>query len=205
MCWNANVSLNTFIFTLFSSLFAYYNNVIGFFDFLYFLSFISMQLLEYFTWENLNNVKINRLLSKIGLFLIFIQIPIFILTSYKMSNQLKWALIGIYILFSCFVISYFPIDYSMNRASNGHLAWNWLDFPTIIIVIYLSFYFGLFLYQKQYPEFGIYAIILLAIYYTYAKTHTWGSLWCWIANIFAVKLIWQVFFNVKSNCLLSNP
>ena len=78
MCWSAEVSLNTFLFSLFGISFAYYNGIINVFSFLYLLSFISMQLLEYFTWNHLNDIKINRLLSKIGLFLIFIQIPFFI-------------------------------------------------------------------------------------------------------------------------------
>lgn len=205
MCWNSKVSLNTFSFSLFGILFALFNNVIKIFDFLWYLSFISMQLLEYFTWENLNDKKMNRLLSKIGLFLIVIQIPLFILSCSKVENKIKLILIGLYIIFSLFCIYYFPIDFSMNKAPNGHLSWNWLNFPTIICFIWLSFMFGLYLYQKEYFKFSIYSIIILSIYYTYYKTHTWGSLWCWIANILALGLIIKVFINsvnIKSNCLL---
>ena len=60
MCWNAKVSLNTFLFSLFGTLFAYFYNVIGKFETLYYVSVISMQLIEYFTWKNLNNHKINK-------------------------------------------------------------------------------------------------------------------------------------------------
>jgi hypothetical protein len=162
-----------------------------------------MQLVEYFTWENLNNKQMNQILSFIGAFLIFIQIPLFILSFNKVENNLKYSLIGFYLCFSLFVISYFPIDLSMNKASNGHLAWNWLKFPTVIIFIWFSFILGLILYQKQYFEFAIYLIVFLAIYYTYYKTNTWGSLWCWIANILALILILQVFLSSNSsNCLL---
>ena len=206
MCWNSKVSLNTFLFSLFGISFALFNNVIGVFDFLYFLAFISMQLLEYFAWNNLNDKKMNTLLSKIGALLIFIQIPLFILASHPLENNSKFILIGLYLVFSLFCIFYFPIDYSMNKAPNGHLAWNWLNFPTVICVIWLSFIFGLYVYQKQYVKFSMYLIITLAIYYTYYKTNTWGSLWCWIANIIALTLILQVFFrsvNPTSNCLLS--
>ena len=203
MCWNAKVSLNTFLFSLFGISFAYLNNAIGIFAFLYFLSFISMQLLEYFTWNNLNNKSMNRFLSKIGLFLIFIQVPLFILSCNKVENNVKYLLIGLYLLFSACSIFYFPIDFSMNKASNGHLAWNWLNFPSFIVFTWLSFIFGLFLYQQQYATFGLYLGVVLAIYYTYYKTNTWGSLWCWIANILALKLILQVFLSSSpSNCLL---
>ena len=206
MCWNADVSLNTFLFSLFGISFAYFNNVIGGFEFLYFISFISMQLLEYFTWKNLNDRHLNNLLSKFGAFLIFIQIPLFILSYNKVDNNLKYSLIGLYLVFVFLTILYFPIDFSMNRAPNGHLAWNWLDFPTFIIFIWLSFILGLILYQKLYAEFIIYSVIIVSIYYTYYKTNTWGSLWCWIANILALKLIVQVFLkNYSSNYLLFEP
>jgi hypothetical protein len=203
MCWNSKVSLNTFLFSLFGISFAYFNNVIEIFEYLYFLSFISMQLLEYFTWNNLNDKKMNTFLSQIGLFLIFLQPIFFAISCKKVENKLKMTIIAFYLMFSLFCILYFPIDFSMNKAENGHLAWNWLSFPTIIILLWLSFTFGLYLYQKQYLKFGVYLIIVLAIYYTYYKTNTWGSLWCWIANLLAVNLIFQVFFGFNlSNCLI---
>jgi len=200
MCWNQKVSLNTFLFSLFGTSFAYFNNVINFYEYLYFISFISMQLLEYFTWANLNNKKMNNFLSKIGLFLIFVQ-PIFLTLSYEMDNKTKAWIIALYLLFSIFCLLYFPIDFSMNKAKNGHLAWNWLNFPTIIMFIWLSFIFGLILYKKRYFKFGVYLIVVLAIYYTYYKTNTWGSLWCWLANLLTVQLILKVFFYPK-NCLI---
>lgn len=204
MCWNPKVSLNTFLFSLFGVSFAYFNNTIGLFELLYFLSFISMQLLEYFTWKYLNDKKMNTVLSQIGLSLIFIQIPLFILSYYAAGYKFKALLIIIYLIFALFCLLYFKIDYSMNKASNGHLAWNWLNFPTVVIFIWLSFIFGVFLYQKQYFQFGIYSLIVISIYYTYYKTNTWGSLWCWFANILSLKLILQVFLSSNSakNCLL---
>ena len=203
MCWNAKVSLNTFLFSLFGISFAYFNNVIGFFEFLYFLSFISMQLLEYFTWNYLHNKNMNKFLSKIGLFLLFIQVPLFILSCNKVDDKLKSLLLGVYLIFSVFSIFYFPVDFSMNKASNGHLAWNWLLFPNIVIFIWILFQVGLFFYQKEYTKFILFLIIVSSIYYTYYKTNTWGSLWCWIANLLALKLILQVFLRSDpSNCLL---
>jgi hypothetical protein len=204
MCWNQEVSLNTFLFSSFGIFFGYYNNIIGFFELLYFISFASIQLLEYFTWRNLNDKKTNRFLSQIGLFLIFIQIPLFVLSSNKVENKVKTLTISIYLMFSLFCICYFNIDYSMEKASNGHLTWNWLNFPNAIIFIWLSFIFGLFLYQKKYLIFSIYLIIVLSIYYTYHTSKTWGSLWCWVANILSLKLIIQVFLNPSpNNCLIS--
>jgi len=192
MCWNADVSLKTFLFSLFGISFAYFNNVIHIFSLLYLLSFISIQLMEYFAWKYLNNPKMNTFLSQIGLFLIFIQIPFFILSQDRVRYKVKQILIGLYLAFALFTVSYFPIDYSMHKASNGHLAWNWLNFPTSILITWVSFILGLFLYQEKYIKFVIYTIIIFAIYYTYYKTNTWGSLWCWIANLLSLKFILQV-------------
>jgi hypothetical protein len=202
MCWNQKVSLNTFLLSLFGISLALFNNVIKFYEYLYFLSFISMQLLEYFAWGNLNNKKMNNFLSKIGLFIIFLQ-PIFFTLSCDMDNKIKTSIIELYLVFCIFCLLYFPVDFSMNKEKNGHLAWNWLRFPTIIIFIWLSFILGLILYKKEYFKFGAYSIIILSIYYTYYKSNTWGSLWCWISNILAIQLIFKVFFDTNmSNCFL---
>ena len=201
MCWNQKISLNTFLFSLFGISFAYFNNLINIFYYFFCISFVSMQLVEYFAWGNLNDKKMNKFLSQIGFFLIFIQPILFTLSQYNIENKIKMAIIVSYSIFSLFCVLYFPIDFSMNKAPNGHLAWNWLSFPTIIVFMWVAFCFGLILYQKQYFKFSVYLITFLAIYYTYYKTNTWGSLWCWIANLLAVKSILQVFFDTKlSNC-----
>jgi len=203
MCWNQKISLNTFLFSFFGISFAYFNNVINIYGYLFYLSFVSMQLVEYFAWGNLNDKKMNRFLSQIGLFLIVIQPVLFTLSHYIIEKQIKTVLIASYFIFILFCVFYFPIDFSMNKAPNGHLAWNWLRFHPIIIFIWVAYCFGLFLYENRYFEFSVYLIIFLAIFYTYYKTNTWGSLWCWISNLLAAILILQVFFDLKlSNCFL---
>ena len=199
MCWNERVSLNTFLFSLFGVNFAYFNNVINGYKYLFFFSFISIQLLEYFTWKHLNNKKINKLLSQLGLFIIFMQPLLFILSFTSVETKIKKTLILLYTLFFIFCVLYFPIDFSMTKASNGHLAWNWLKFPPLANFIWLSFFLVLLLYIKKYILFTIHVIVFLAIYYTYYKTNTWGSLWCWIANLMSAFLIIRTFFN--SNAL----
>jgi hypothetical protein len=193
MCWNARVSLNTYLFSLFASVFAYFNNVISLSTFLYYNSFFSMQLLEYFTWTHLHDKQMNIMLSKIGLFIIFIQIPLFILSNHKVENNLKLLLIGVYLIYFLGLMLYFDIEYSMNKAPNGHLAWNWLKFPTFVIMIWVSFILGLLLYVKEYVKLIVTSILVISIYYTYYKTNTWGSLWCWISNLLSLTIIIKVF------------
>ena len=201
MCWNETVSLNTFLFSLFGINFAYFNNVINIYECLFYYSFVSMQLLEYFTWKYLNNRKINRLLSQFGVILIAIQPILFILIPNNVKFNIKASLLILYILFLIFYIFcvfYFPIDFaidfSMTQAENGHLAWNWLKVIPLYTFTWLTFLLVILLYIKKYIIFTIHLIVFLAIYYTYYKTKTWGSLWCWIANIMAVFLIVRTFF-----------
>ena len=216
MCWNATVSLNTFLFSFFAVNFAYFNNVINIYECLFFYSFISMQLIEYFTWKNLNaknlnnknlnNKKINRLLSQLGFFLIFLQPLFFILIPNNVKFNVKATLITLYLAF--FFLFFIPIknDFSMTKAPNGHLAWNWLKYPPPIVLLWITFLLVILLYAKKYILFAIYAIIFLAIYYTYYKTNTWGSLWCWIANGLAVLLIMRTFFKSSiPDYLVTNP
>ena len=51
MCWNASVSLNTYIFGLFACLFAYFNNKISLLELFSLQSFMLIQLTEYFVWS----------------------------------------------------------------------------------------------------------------------------------------------------------
>ena len=198
MCWNETVSLNTFLFSLFGINFAYFNSVINGYEYLFYYSFISMQLLEYFAWKHLNNKKINRLLSQFGLFFIIIQPILFILIPNNLKFNIKASLITCYILFFVMFLLFYGvftnIDFSMVKASNDHLAWNWLNFPVVIIFIWVSFLLTVLLLIKKYFLFIIHVIVFFAIYYTYYKTNTWGSLWCWIANMMAIFLIVRTFF-----------
>ena len=100
MCWNQNVSLNTFIFSMFVLLLIAYNNTYtqyktpifnNKFVYFFFISFITMQLIEFFLWRNIDNKKINNLLSMIGALLLLIQ-PIASLLMLK-DDSLKYKLI----------------------------------------------------------------------------------------------------------------
>jgi len=191
MCWSAEVSLNTFLFSLFGASFAYFNDIISGSFFLFFFSIFSMQLVEYFTWKNLNNKKINRLLSQIGLFLVIIQIPLFVYSRDPFPYRL--LLLGLFFLLASIMLFGFNIDFSMNKAANGHLAWNWLNLPSWMLFMYIIIFVGLTFFQKKYMESLFFFIVIGGIYYTYRTSNTWGSLWCWLCNFFALKLIGEVF------------
>ena len=82
MCWNKEVSLNTFIFGTISLLFIYYNNTythyklkefINTWIYLLIFSVICMQLLEYYIWDNIKDMSINKKLTILSFMLILIQ------------------------------------------------------------------------------------------------------------------------------------
>lgn len=71
MCWNKDVSINTFLFSIFVLILIIYNNnytqykideVNNIFAYIFLLSFILMQLIEYFLWQNLNDKFYNKIL-----------------------------------------------------------------------------------------------------------------------------------------------
>jgi phosphatidylserine synthase len=112
MCWNKDISLNTFLFSVFALLFIYITNTYTkyktpSFDnkwvYVVTLMVSSMQLLEYFIWKNIKNRDMNIFLSKIGLFLIVLQICSFILLADK---AYRYLILFVFVVFSMAVYFY---------------------------------------------------------------------------------------------------
>ena len=189
MCWNQYVSLNTFTFsTLILILIAYNNKYTPYkihelnnvFVYIFLMSFITMQLIEFFLWRNLKNTDINHKLSIAGGLLLMIQ-PIASLLMLKDEFTRK-AMLTTYTIpaFAYFI-------YKVNTQSKfnttvtptGHLRWNWLnqDKNKLLGLIWFFFlYFSIFV-EKQYYTAGIITLALLAVsYYSYSKEGSYGSL-----------------------------
>ena len=137
MCWNAEISLNTFIFGCISAIIVY---LLGYFKIniiLIILSFTLMQLLEYFIWKDIDNKKRNELWSKIGLILIFFQI--FLLCYFDKNNYIFLYLY--LILISLFIIFELKnVKFETNVGENGHLQWKWLDFNIYWMIIIIHYF-----------------------------------------------------------------
>lgn len=202
MCWNKAVSLNTFLFSMFAVSLALFNNVVSIPDALFFISFSSMQLVEYFVWSNMNNTGINTFLSKIGTLLLIIQ-PFISLFGIDNLN-IRYSMVSLYVLYVIFVYTYIKplntVDFSTTRAENGHLAWNWLNVPLYSFVIWLAFLVFPTVYAKEYIKLFVCLVLISMIYYTYIASGTWGSLLCWISNGLAFVFLYKVFY--KSHCEL---
>jgi len=194
MCWNQSVSLNTFLFGLFAVSLGLYNKVIKPLNALGAMSFISMQLIEFFAWRNLGNKENISFLSKVALGFILSQ-PLLVHAGRFNTIIIPLAYIVGLILF---FISH-TTTFSMHKAANGHLAWTWLPTSPLFIVSWMMFFLLPFLYTKEYLFFFVILITALISFYTYYKDNTWGSMWCWIANIYSIYLLYLVFS--KDLCL----
>jgi hypothetical protein len=199
MCWNASVSLNTYIFGLFASLFSYYNGFGNILSVIFYQSFISMQLIEYFIWTKAFS---NKLLSQIGFFVIMCQ-PIFNIIKIEQSPQVIPYILAAYIIFIVilytFIVPLNSVNFSTVPSKNGHLSWKWLDLNLYIIFIWYAFLSIRWIIDRMYMVLTIITALLIITLVLYKDTNTFGSMWCWTANIISFYLIFEVFY--KNICV----
>ena len=218
MCWNQYVSLNTFTFSTIILILIAYNNkytpykiseLNNIFAYIFFMSFIIMQLIEFFLWRNLNNKDINQKLSIAGALLLMVQ-PIASLLMLK-DDFTRKAMLTTYTIpaFAYFIykVKTQP-NFNTTVTPMGHLRWNWLnqDKNKLLGLIWFFFlYFSIFV-EKQYYTAGIITLALLAVsYYSYNKEGSYGSLWCWSINslmiYYAIKLLIVLPYKEHGLCL----
>jgi len=191
MCWNADVSLNTFLFSSFILALVIYNNYFtqykiqelnNIWIYLFLASFIFMQLIEFFIWKNINNKFYNNLFSICATILLIIQpiISIMILSNIKIRNLLL-------LLYLLLVIPY-SIDKFLNKnihsviSESGHLRWKFFDTAPIIWFCWLFFFLFSFIYEKKYIGIIFGLITLFITFINYKNDHTMWSMWCWSIN-----------------------
>ena len=194
MCWNASVSLNTYIFGLFASSFAYYNGVIDLLGFIFYQSILLIQLIEYFIWSKTFS---NKLLSQIALFVIICQ-PMFNIIKIQNRPELIPYILAAYIsivaIVYTFIIPLNTVNFSSVPSKNGHLSWKWLDVNIYLILTWHIFISIRWIIDEIYSYLIIVSILLIISIILYRETNTWGSMWCWVCNILSFYLIFEVFY-----------
>jgi hypothetical protein len=175
MCWNATLSLQTFLFSTIPLVLCYYLKLIPFSTYITFQTFITIQLIEYFLWTYLDTPW-NEFFSKLGYLFIMLLPFNTILFS---SMPYKYYVVGLYLLFCTFT---YPIHFHTSIAKNKHLSWDWLKFPLPIVFIW-----AIFFVLPSLHKFSIITIFTMTTFfitlYTYYSTNTFGSMWCWISNL----------------------
>jgi len=214
MCWNADVSLNTFLFSCLALGFVYYTNTYTkyktpLFDnpiaYAAFMSFVSMQLVEYFLWRNLKNREWNRVFSRFGLGLLAIQPFLFALLVPSLAVRslllyLYFAALFVYITIYAFFTDGFPHAV----VKNGHLSWIFSIFLTdghstsirwlirLLNFMWTSILFYSVYLTGEYVFFTLALISILYLLYKYYNDNTWPSLWCWTVNIYMLWLVFRI-------------
>ena len=191
MCWNAEVSLNTFLFSSFVLALIIYNNQFTKYKiqelnnkwmYLFFASFILIQLTEFFIWKNINNPYYNQVFSTIGVILLLMQ-PIasmMILPNEKLRNLLL-------ISYSLFAIPYSIYNFMYKRmhstvSTNGHLDWKFFHTNAVVWAVWLFFFLFSLIYERKLVPIIFACIALFISYLNYKNGNTVGSMWCWVIN-----------------------
>lgn len=190
MCWNSEVSMNTFIFSMFVLIMIIYNNNytqykikdIGFYEYMFFFSFIIMQLNEFFLWKTIDNPFYNQLFSMIGKILLFLQpvASIFLIKNILLRNKLLYAYLLIVIPYSIYNFVSKKIHTKISPLK--HLNWEYFNLIPFIFFIWVFFMLIGLLYEKKW-FFLFFGIITYFInFYYYYHDHTNLSMWCWSIN-----------------------
>lgn len=222
MCYNKETSLATFLGSLVvSGLLIYRNNSNDKFIALFLLALSSMQLAEFFIWNNINNKEKNKFFTRIANIIIILQPIVVLFGLYNFGN----LIISNSMLFYPLIISLFytlylwsdlfnsPYKLSVVSKVNKHLSWGQKDiFPDIKALIFNIFYssiiiFGPLLLKPRYVGYIITLIIIITLLLSYIKTRkeidiihksSWKSLWCFMAPfMFLLYYLLTGYLNLK--------
>jgi len=191
MCWNENVSLNTFLFSSFVLALIIYNNSFTKYKiqelnnkwvYFFIASFVFMQLIEFFIWRNINNNFYNNIFSILATLLLLLQpiLSIMILTNIKLRNVLLISYLSLAFPYSIYKFSNSNIHSVISES--GHLRWKFFDTSPVIWIGWLFFFLFSFVYEKNWIGLFFGLITLIIAFLNYTKDHTMWSMWCWGVN-----------------------
>jgi hypothetical protein len=190
MCWNAEVSLNSFLFGILAIIIGIFFKM-SFSVLIFCLTIVLMQFIEYIVWSNYDNDDVNQMASIAAAYLLWLQPIASIFTLPTLNLQ------------TVFLIAYFLItmtgsffvnkkEYAMKRAPNGHLEWKWIKKDTstyISLAIYFIFLLSPLFIAGNIELLVLAITTLLLSIYSFWKENTWGSMWCWIVNVLVLLIV----------------
>ena len=144
MCFNADISLTTYIIGLINCIILIKKNF--YVEAAFYFCVIQMQMIEYFLWENQSCNDINKITTKIGLIINHLEPIILWIAIYLFSKKIlpEWIhyLMIIYI-FTTMIYSYYQYGNNctnVTEISKPHLEWKWNNGP------YANYYYSLFIF-----------------------------------------------------------
>lgn len=192
MCYSAQVSIDTFLLTLFASYFLFREKHSAW-SLAFWFSFTLVQLMEFFLWTYLRHPEYNKFFSLMVMFLICSQ-PFFAIMKSSLSNK-AWF-IGLYSLVVVSIVTSTPLQrIKTSVAPNKHLLWEWAQFPSWIVFLWCVFLI-IPLFASNQGAGLITLITLLISIYTFYKDGTWASMWCWMATISSFFIIYDGIFSI---------
>jgi hypothetical protein len=191
--------MNTWLLTLFAAAIGYYNGYNNAAHTAFFLSFASMQFIEYLLWSF---PKWNAAISAAGLGVIGLQ-PLFSILQVTnpahlmalLAGYVVYATHGAYMLFNA---KEYDITMKSVVAPNGHLKWLWLPENTFSTVMYMVLLFTPLMLQGYWIALAGGLAALAVSLWAYHKDGTWGSMWCWFAALFSFWIIGAGFWKSGS-------
>ncbi len=196
MCWNPEVSMTTFLFSTTAVMLAYNQGLVTLPFLLFLMSFISMQLVEFFLHISRGSVSLNTLFSVAGMAVIVSQ-PLFAMLSIKDGDfAYKRQFIAAYLAAAVLLIAIIRPEFRTIVGHGGHLEWKWLRIPTIALLVWFGFLSTRFIVYKEWFLLQFLAVTAALSYATYHTYGTWGSMWCWFANVVGIVYFGQVGYKL---------
>ena len=153
--------------------------------------------MEYFTWKNINNNEVVHYLSITGAFILLLQVLLITNNNLKNKEQL-FSYIFIFILtIIAFNHNFENKKFHMEKGENGHLKWLWADLPVPLLISGLLLWIYPPIRNKSYISTLFIITTLTISFYYYYKYKTWGSMWCYIGNLFWILLIMKSILLIK--------
>ena len=195
MCWNQDVSLNTFLFGSFMLALVFYNNSYTKYTipdihdrwvYLFFVSVISMQLIEFFIWRNIHQPFYNQIFTSLALLLLVIQ-PIVSMMMVK-NIPLRHLLLISYLFLAIPYSIYTGLTTQIRSviSKNGHLRWIQFPLHLLVWVVWLFFFLFSAVYEKRWSGIIFGLITLVIAFINYRQENAVGSMWCWMVNSISV-------------------
>jgi hypothetical protein len=200
MCWNADISINTFIFACFALVFIFFASFTKYklesfnpLVYLFIFEVALMQLIEFFLWKNLKNEN-NYVLTKMAAYLVLLHVPtlMFMITNIQIRNILLF-IYGIFVLFLLSMKSFYEQKtFHTTVSKNGHLLWGWVNNHTNLIYIYIFLYAISVLFTNNIELILMVIGTLFVTLFFFFKEHTFTSIWCWSTNLFLLYFIVKI-------------
>jgi hypothetical protein len=197
MCWNKEISLSTFVLATAAITIGLITQQHDANYAIFYFTIASMQLLEFFIWNNgLRNPQLNKMLSMIGLAIIFAQPLAAGLMIHDQNKKLVYYLAYAIWMLVYIAMTYGGIVFKTSIASNGHLRWHWLEPPTDWLILTWTIFVCAAVWMWDTSRFDATLVILFIIaltgwsYYSYRQYGgAWGSVYCSFINVMFVIII----------------